>query len=138
LSTSVKAEQKAEARLWLPYADSDMAAARVVLGNDPPLLDAAAYHCQQAVEKLLKALLVLASRPLRKIHDLDTLTGEAEEVWPGVRALAGDAVLVTRWGFAYRYPHAGPVYAVPPTREQVDAVLADAERLRSFLLERLG
>ena len=96
------------------------------------------FHAQQAIEKLLKAPLVLAGRPVHKIHDLDLLAAEAEEAWPGLRELVGDAALVTRWGFAYRYPHPGPAFAVRPTPERVSSVIADAERLHAFLTERLA
>ncbi len=130
--------QRDEALLWLPIAEEDLAGARLALSADPPPLGVATYHCQQTIEKLLKAPLVLAGRPVRKIHGLDLLAAEAEEAWPGLRELVGDAALATRLGFAYRYPHAGPAFAVRPTPERVSSVITDAERLHAFLTERLA
>lgn len=132
------AGRRSEARVWLPYADSDMAAVRMALVMNPPLFDIAAYHCQQSAEKLLKALIVLAGRPLRKIHDLETLTEEAEKAWPTVRALLPVVLQITSWGFAYRYPGAGPAFAVPPRRSEIEAAVADVERLRAFLVAELA
>jgi len=43
-----------EVEQWLAHADSDRRTATVCLAADPPLLDAASFHCQQAAEKLLK------------------------------------------------------------------------------------
>jgi hypothetical protein len=40
---------------------------------NPPLLDVAAFHCQQAAEKLLKGFLVHASVDFGKMHDLEKL-----------------------------------------------------------------
>ena len=39
---------------WLRKAETDQRAAEALLKLKPPLCDAAAFHCQQAAEKLLK------------------------------------------------------------------------------------
>jgi HEPN domain-containing protein len=49
-------ERRAEAARWLAIADQDMAAARLCASSSPPLPAVAGYHCQQAVEKIVKAL----------------------------------------------------------------------------------
>ena len=52
------------ARSRLEAADADIDAVRRSLRPDPtPNLPIAAYHCQQAVEKLIKALLVHLALP---------------------------------------------------------------------------
>ena len=38
------------------------------MAADPPLLEDALFHCQQAVEKVLKALLTWHDEPFRKTH----------------------------------------------------------------------
>ena len=50
--------EAAEVRQWLRKAVNDQRAARAALDQDPPITDVAAFHCQQAAEKLLKAYLV--------------------------------------------------------------------------------
>ena len=47
--------QAEEARRWLRHAERDVAAAERAIAVPPALADIAAYHCQQAAEKLLKA-----------------------------------------------------------------------------------
>jgi hypothetical protein len=39
---------------WLRVAEPDRKMALARMAQDPPLLDGAAFHCQQAIEKLLK------------------------------------------------------------------------------------
>lgn len=56
-----RAAQWAEAGRWLAKADEDIAVAELALDHAPPLVDPAAFHCQQAAEKILKALLVAAA-----------------------------------------------------------------------------
>lgn len=46
-------------RAWLLRAD--LASARKLAAGADPLLDTAIYHCQQAAEKTLEALLVSGS-----------------------------------------------------------------------------
>lgn len=45
-----------EIRQWLFKARNDLRSAVRLFTDDPPILDTAAYHCQQAAEKALKAL----------------------------------------------------------------------------------
>jgi HEPN domain-containing protein len=40
------------------------------MASDPPLPEIAAFHCQQAVEKLLKGFLVLGGINFRRTHEL--------------------------------------------------------------------
>ena len=58
---------------WLRVAEADRRAATVCMDSGPPLLEVAAFHCQQAVEKLLKGFLVHASVDFTKTHDLERL-----------------------------------------------------------------
>lgn len=46
-----------DTRAWLLKAEDDLRGATIDLGAEPPLLGDAAFHCQQAVEKSLKAFL---------------------------------------------------------------------------------
>jgi HEPN domain-containing protein len=60
-------------RRWFAIANRDIRSAHACLNADPSIPETAAYHCQQAVEKLAKGLLVLAQVPFRKTHDLVAL-----------------------------------------------------------------
>ena len=48
----------ADPRRWLAYARSDLALVREGRHNADVFLEALCYHCQQAVEKSLKAVLI--------------------------------------------------------------------------------
>jgi len=43
------------------------------MDGEPPLLDTAVYHCQQAAEKSLKAFLALNDVPIQRVHILGML-----------------------------------------------------------------
>jgi HEPN domain-containing protein len=51
-------EEKAYVKKWFEVADHDIENARMIIESNPVILDIACFHCQQAVEKYLKAFLV--------------------------------------------------------------------------------
>lgn len=130
------AARQREARRWLDIADRDRARARGCAEMRPPLLDIAAYDCQQALEKIAKSYLVLASVSFRKTHSVDELAGQVALIHPSIGSEFTRLAWVTSWGFVYRYPEEEP--QPPPTREEIDAVLATIDALWTDLATRLG
>src|SRR3972149_5305387 len=65
-----------EIRQWLTKAKHDWAVAKQIMGGGAVETDVAAFHCQQAVEKLLKAYLVSRRLPFEKVHDLRLLLNQ--------------------------------------------------------------
>ena len=61
-----------ETRAWLDRARSDLQAARLPIAGDANA--EALFHCQQAVEKALKAFLTFHEKAFRRTHDLSTAT----------------------------------------------------------------
>lgn len=96
--------QWAEAHRWITKATEDRRSAVLLLADDPPLLDPAAYHCQQAAEKLLKALLAAAGVTIPKTHDLQRLAALVIPLYPGIVAAIEVVSELTPWGTATRYP----------------------------------
>lgn len=96
--------QWAEAKRWFAKATEDRRSAQLMLSDDPPLLDPAAYHCQQASEKLIKGLLVAAGKTIPKTHDLWHLAALATPLYPQLAADIEAISDLTPWGTATRYP----------------------------------
>lgn len=111
--------QWAEAQRWLRVAGDDLRTVDVCLDANPPVTATAAYHCQQAAEKLLKALLVAAARPTRRTHDLDELADQAGEAKPTIAPLADACRFMTRWNFEFRYPSASHTVPLPPDPDEI-------------------
>lgn len=130
------ARQCEEARLWLAKVDEDIAVAGRCLTGSEPLLGAAAYHCQQAAEKLMKGLLTLIAAPFRKTHDLDELTTQLAEALPDLRLRAEPLRNLTPWAFAFRYP--GLDEPPLPTLAEIETALHDVDSLRTAFLARLA
>ncbi len=90
------------ARLLLRKAESDLADVRRTLASQGPY-DTALFHCQQAVEKYLKALLAANSVIYPKIHDVVELAELAGEFCPAVRQLPFDVAEFNPFAITIRY-----------------------------------
>jgi HEPN domain-containing protein len=117
MSGADAAERQAEAKRWLAIGDQDIATARICIVASPPLTAVAAYHCQQAVEKILKALLVAAGAFVPKTHDLAALNALAARHFPAVSALVATLEPITVWGYAFRYPPEEESGGAPKVRD---------------------
>ncbi len=89
---------------WFTKARDDLRAAEVDLAARPPLLADAGFHCQQAVEKAMKALLVFDAEPFGKTHDLRALGDRLVDLHPELESLVDDAAPLTEYAWRFRYP----------------------------------
>jgi HEPN domain-containing protein len=55
---------------WLKKADNDLISAQRLLEIEPRILDTACFHCQQAVEKYLKAFLTFKGVSIERTHNI--------------------------------------------------------------------
>jgi HEPN domain-containing protein len=89
---------------WLTKAERDLMAAAILIDHEPPVLDAACFHCQQAVEKTLKAFLVWQAVPFEKVHNLAYLLDLCASKEAGFASLREQAESLTPYAVEARYP----------------------------------
>jgi HEPN domain-containing protein len=121
------------ARRWVAKADEDIAAAERLLSLDDSLAAVACFHSQQAVEKLIKALLVLAGVSFARTHDVIQLSG----LLPADLALPvplPDLAPLNRYAVEARYPIGGE----PLTGEEARTALAVAQRVRGLVKDAIS
>ncbi len=123
----------ADTRAWLVRAREDLRGAEIDLAASPPLLGDAAFHCQQAVEKTLKAFLTWHDRPFRKTHDLVELGAECVAVDPTLAPHLGRTAPLTEYAWRYRYPGEPS----DPEESEVREALDRARTALALALERL-
>lgn len=66
-------EEKEYLQQWLFRANEDLQAANLMSNEADSFTSTICFHCQQAVEKYLKAFLVLHKTEFRKTHDVEHL-----------------------------------------------------------------
>ncbi|TVQ33410.1 MAG: HEPN domain-containing protein [Phycisphaeraceae bacterium] len=113
-------------------AEQDRSAARKIFTPDCEELAAAAFHCQQAVEKALKAYLVLRSTSFGKTHDLTHLLDLCAKHDDAFESIRADIEPLTIYAVAYRYP--GPA---EPTRRHVEQAFRSVDTAWGFLSTRM-
>jgi len=126
-------EARRVAARWIAKADEDLAAAERLLSLDDALAAVACFHSQQAVEKLLKALLIFAGVPVPRTHDILQLF----QMLPRDLALSvplEDLAPLNRYAVEARYP----ITEEPLTGEEARAAVAVARRVHGLVLRAVG
>jgi HEPN domain-containing protein len=121
---------------WLKRVKRDLRTARLCCETDNPMPDQAAYHLQQAAEKLTKAALVALQKRPRKGHQIGEFAKRLPAAFPArERFLALDRFSDYVW--AHRYPgeeQGRPPPPLPSVAEarawiaEIEALKADFER----------
>jgi len=115
---------------WMKFAEDDLASAKKLIAPPDPRWGTGAYHCQQAAEKAMKALLVLHGGGLQKrmeTHDIGVLLEKLAEYIGDIEGLEGlelKAEGLSQLSTMYRYPG---LASQPLTQEVIDKAVADAE-----------
>lgn len=92
------------ARQWVVKAQNDLLNADNNLCAADIPSDTVCFHCQQAAEKLLKAVLVARGIPPPRTHVLAVLSDNIAAFLPSVESLLDDLVILTPYAVATRYP----------------------------------
>ncbi|HLZ86253.1 MAG TPA: HEPN domain-containing protein [Puia sp.] len=95
--------EKKHLNQWIEKAEHDLIAAKLIVEQQPLILDIACFHCQQAVEKYLKTYLVFKKEEFPKTHSLDLLQqmcSNYEAAFAGIDLKNMEDFAVRR-----RYPH---------------------------------
>jgi HEPN domain-containing protein len=130
-----ESEERARlARRWREKADEDFKMA-VVLGkqHDPTLAAGICFHVQQAVEKYLKAYLVLHGTDFRKTHNI----AELMDLLPSRSApdlLRDDQDRLSEYAVVTRYPGEYDNITIPEADEALDI----GRRVRRFYRKKLA
>ena len=119
--------------MWMQRAASDINAADALLASPDPSIDAICFHAHAAVEKWLKALIVVHTQVFPpKTHELPTLLALLpEDIRSDAVMTAACAMLMTVYPKS-RYPEAG----MPSASEATEAVKA-ARTVRTIVAARL-
>lgn len=123
-----------EIRQWITKGDHDLGTAKITYLHIPEYMDTVTFHCQQAVEKYLKAYLIFLSIPFRFSHDLVYLLdlisqkdGEFDNFYDVVSELQGYAVEI-------RYPNE-TIYL---NNAKVEKGMAIAKEVRDFVTKKMN
>jgi len=95
-------------RDWLDKAAKDINSAKVLKEHDCGN-DVVAFHCQQAIEKILKAYIIFNTGFIISSHSLIFLCKEASKFNVSLRTYIKDCAFVNQFYIETRYPADDPL-----------------------------
>jgi len=114
-------------------AQEDWDAVEILCSQDNPPAGIVCFHCQQCVEKLIKAVLVKNSVEFPKTHGISRLIELAENLVPSLKELSGIADSLTNHGVEVRYP--GSLKELD--RVDMEKIVHTAEKFREVILKTI-
>jgi HEPN domain-containing protein len=130
----VESSREGDTRRWLEIARADLASAEWLLQAKLPFLDEALFHCQQAAEKALKAVLTYHRQPFRRTHELQELGDAVQTFEAALSEPIQRVVYLSQYAWRQRYPHdEEPEIDIRTTREALALVKALLEDVLSAL-----
>lgn len=119
---------------WIDKADHDLGSAKLIFLHIPEYFDTIAFHCQQAVEKYLKAILVFYDIQFERSHNLIYLLDLLSTKIEISESDTEKVILLNGFSVQIRYPDKTNFL----TKEELETSLNIAQDFRSFALERIG
>jgi HEPN domain-containing protein len=117
---------------WVRKAEADLAVADRAFRLKPPITDPACIHCQQAVEKYLKALLCEHGLSVPKTHNLADLLNRLTPVDTTLARFRLKLDRLVRYAVDYRYP------GIHASSRQAGLALKIATQVCDEVRQRLG
>jgi HEPN domain-containing protein len=125
--------KRREIQQWLIKSKHDIDSANLLLNCEKPILDTAVYHCQQAVEKGLKAYLTYRDTVFEKTHDLVSLVSICARLEISFSQWKEVSQRLNPYATDFRYP--GDV--LEPEKDEAEKAFADTEKFLDFILKLL-
>ena len=115
---------------WLQKAENDLRTAQILLDEGGPT-DTLCFHCQQAVEKYLKAFLTFKKIEFKKIHDLTVLSKLAIKEIKNIGNYSDDLKLLNAYYIESRYPPDLAYYSEEEAKEALDKAISIINLIRT-------
>ena len=118
---------------WIDKAEKDLLSAKHELSFPDAVTETVCFHCQQAVEKYLKAYLVFLGISFTKTHEIGELITKCEDKDNEIAVLKEEADELTDYAVVVRYPDDWFV----PDLEDAEGAFEIANKIREFVVNRI-
>jgi len=119
---------------WIMKADKDLLSSERELSFENPVTETVCFHCQQAVEKYIKAFLVHHQIYFTKSHKIINLLELCANVDPSFKDELNDADNLTDYAVEIRYPDV----TFQPGIEDAKEAFVIAKKVKKFVRNKLN
>jgi len=119
---------------WIGKADKHVLSAEHELSFSDAVTEAVCFHCQQAVEKFLKAYLVFHGVSYTKTHEIGELITKCEKTDREISVLKDEADKLTDYAIEIRYPEEWS----EPSLEEAKEAFEIAKKIKEYVLSRIS
>jgi HEPN domain-containing protein len=117
---------------WIEKADHDLGTAIITHKHIPKYKDTIAFHCQQAVEKYLKAYLLKLGLPIKRTHDLVFLLEQIDQKEKTEQEWFEKVFELQDLSVEIRYPD----QVIDLSEEDIETAIETAWQFRKMVLDR--
>jgi HEPN domain-containing protein len=118
---------------WIDKANKDILTAQHELSFPDAVTESICFHCQQAVEKYLKAYLVFLGIPFAKTHEIGELITKCQSKDKEISMFKEEADKLTDYAIEIRYPDD---WYEPPLNEAKEA-FDIAKKIKEFIQNKI-
>jgi HEPN domain-containing protein len=119
---------------WIDKADHDLGSAKLIFLHIPEYFDTIAFHCQQATEKYLKAMLLFYGIEFDRTHNLIYLLELLSQKIEISEELFDKAILLNGFSVQIRYPD----NVINLTKEELEDAINISQKFRELSIQLLG
>ena len=119
---------------WLKKSEHDIGTAKVTFKNMPEYSDTICFHCQQAVEKVLKAYCLNLGIQIIQTHDLAFLLDKISEKENVDEDIYQICEIINDYSVEVRYPGD----SAEPEKQEVEEAINIAEKAINYFKRKLG
>ncbi len=120
-------------RQWIEKAGHDLDTAELIFRHIPEYRETIAFHCQQAVEKYIKAYFIYRDQTIKRTHDLILLLGIISKIESIPDELFDQAAELQDYSVEVRYPDT----IIELTKEDVERAIAIARNFREVFISKM-
>ena len=121
-------------RKWVEKADHDLGSAEIIYLHIPEYRDTIAFHCQQAVEKYLKAYLIFLDILFERTHNLILLLDLISQKESVSNELYDKTTELAKFAVEIRYPDT----AEDLSENDILIAISISKDFREYILARMN
>jgi HEPN domain-containing protein len=121
-------------REWIDKADHDLGSAKLIYLHIPDYFDMIAFHCQQATEKYIKAILEFNEIEFQRTHNIVFLLELLSKHIEISEEQFDKAIMLNGFSVQIRYPDS----TIFLTNEELETSIMISQEFRDLAIKQIG